>query len=102
MRSGGVPAAERSGDMAAAGIGLLTGVVKACAKAAGRLVTHGGDRLLYAREGRAHLAVRGLRGPHARRIAKDLEKRLTEHPAVTWAAVNIALQTVVVAAGRTE
>ncbi|MFE2498228.1 HAD-IC family P-type ATPase [Streptomyces scopuliridis] len=47
--------------------------------------------------GRAHLIVRGLRGPAGIKIAEALEQRLAEVPGVRWAAVNAALQGVVVA-----
>lgn len=47
--------------------------------------------------GRAHLAVRGLRGSTGPKVAEDLERLLTEMPGVRWAAVNAVLQSVVVA-----
>ncbi|WUH89481.1 cation-translocating P-type ATPase [Streptomyces sp. NBC_00433] len=102
------------------GVGLLTGVVEAtvatataCLVTAHSLVTGGTTaarvpsadgkaRVRVSQGGRRHLAVRGLRGPRAGRIAREIERGLAAHPAVEWAAVNAALEAVVVSTGGPE
>ncbi|GHJ37982.1 cation-translocating P-type ATPase [Streptomyces sp. TS71-3] len=87
------------------GIGVLNGLLTGAARNARPPAATAGSaatarsRVLSFTGGRLHILVRGLRGPRARGIAKELERRLAAHPAVEWAAVNGVLQAVVIATG---
>lgn len=80
------------------GLGLLRAVVP-CVVGAGRDVPAARVRQV---EGRAHVAVRGLREGHlpestAVRLAEEAERRLAAVPGVDWAVANAVLGHVVVA-----
>ncbi|MFD1657783.1 HAD-IC family P-type ATPase [Streptomyces caeni] len=85
--------------MALPGGGLLRAAVSSAATALrGRDTT----RRIRHFEGRAHVAVRGLREgdlphPSAASLVEDVERRLAEVPGVVWAAANTVLGHVVVA-----
>jgi cation-transporting ATPase I len=64
----------------------------------------GSRRIIQTRPGHAYLAVRGLAGPQADRMAAALERELNRLEGVKWASVNPVLASVVVSfdGGRTD
>ncbi len=88
-----IPGVGLLSQLAASSAGLVTGRTPV----AGRAPAPGGPRIRTFADGRRHILVRGLHGPHGDRIAREVRQRLTGHPAVAWAAVNTALEAVVVA-----
>ncbi|WP_018385653.1 cation-translocating P-type ATPase [Wenjunlia vitaminophila] len=82
------------------GLGALTGPVTAgvreVADLAGQLAGVP-RREVWARPGRCHIAVRGLHGPDADRLARRVERTLERHPGVLWARVNAPAARVTVA-----
>src|SRR5712691_3992646 len=55
------------------------------------------QRVVWRGDGRLHIAVRGVTRERNAALVRAVEAELQRHPAVTWAAVNAALGTVVVA-----
>ncbi len=84
---------------ASAGFGAAQALVTGGALPGAPVRAGGGARVRAFGDGRHHLLVRGLRGPGGGRLAKELEQRLAAHPEVEWAAVNTALEAVVIATG---
>lgn len=105
-----MPAEAGEGAVALPGLGLLPGrsglpgrgLLRTAASCAATVLRYDTRQRLRHFEGRVHIAVRGLREgdlAHAAavRLAEDVERRLTDVPGVTWAAVNTVLGHAVVA-----
>ncbi|MEV0037998.1 cation-transporting P-type ATPase, partial [Streptomyces sp. NPDC050804] len=90
----GIPGLGKLGAVARPAMGLLDSLVEPLVS---RVSSCAHARVRMFDGGRAHLAVRGLRGSTGPKVAEDLERLLTEMPGVRWAAVNAVLQSVVVA-----
>jgi cation-transporting ATPase I len=60
------------------------------------------SRRTWVGNGRAHIEVRGLRGPHSEEVAAKVKERLERLRGVHWAEVNVALGRVIVAVDGDE